>query len=454
MNYHAHIPAGVLFYSSAVFVSGSPLSVAGLIGSAFGGVLSDIDHPSGNSAVSSFGEKTLGKVGRVFGTIGKVFDGLILRPLTFVWGLFATKVFDPFYFMLWKLVGCKLGWSKRTPSEHRGGLTHSLFSILLFGLLFLPFGLVLGWWDFYVGLLLGILSHLFADSLCKSGIYYFWPWFPSIGFFDDTHKQGRGIRLLPVEHCVSTGKCPTKQAYKEIRDPKERKIMKKAYRKEKGWQWVFRISAIIMIILVLLGIGPGAGCITIAGNIIGTSPSYQQAATIERIHNIANESNDTNQTTQDNNTNNNNTNNNNNGINTTTKEAKGITTFTLGDLDANTLPKHVIKLPDESLYVEQKGPVTQETINDPIIQATQEEKTRILTAATAQRAKELPEDIQKLTETTGQTLGTLQTNAQNTTSGITGIFSNTNNTNGGIFDLKNIQLITPGFTNLQPQVIH
>lgn len=394
MNYHAHFPAGVAFAAGACLVSSAPLSIPMLLGGGFGGIMPDIDHPSGHSAVASLGEKTGQVASKVthghlhfLTIIGKVIDKLALQPLTHAWLWIAKNVLGRAYMSAYESFGRKLGWSGDDPSEHRGGLTHSLSFLILSSLLFYPFAHLLLHDDLvWIGIELGIISHLFADSMCKSGIKWFWPWIPKLGFHDETHEKGNGIRLIPVSWCMSTGKCPTRDAYLELgRGTPRYNDMRKAYYKEKGWQWGFKASAVLLIAFCVLGIGSGSGTVSWGDQSLATSDKgaiaentkqqQQQAVDEQVVSQLADDGAD--------------------GASsgaTSIGEHSGPTSLTYGDLDASKLPVGIVKMPDESLYVIGVGKVTSDTLNSPNLALTQDEKNTLLAAALAQRVAGIPSE--------------------------------------------------------------
>lgn len=436
MNYHAHIPAGVAFAAGACLITHSPLSIPMLIAGGVGGALPDIDHPSGNAAVSSLGSKagnlvqsaTKGRV-TIFKKIGSVCDIIFLKPAVHLWLLFAQYVLSPIYMQLYESFGCNIGWDNDDPSKHRGGLTHSIVFLIVTSLIIFPItnfllhdNLILA------GLALGILSHLFADSVCKSGIKWFWPWLPKFGFWDDTHEKGNGIRLLPVNWCMSTGKCQTRTEYLELgRGTKRYREMKKAYYKEKGWQWGFKTAMILLIFCCVTGILGGSGIVAWGQSQFATSPiGSSQIRTLEMhkdavktnvISSIADKKNYSNSTDKKNVQ----------SEKIKIGEHQGPTSLTYGDIDFAELPKGIIKLPDETLWVVGVGQVSSQTLESPSLMITKDEKNKLLIASTAQRLKDIPsgasEAINKATEgvknvanDTGNTMNNAKDAAKDATS--------------------------------------
>lgn len=450
MNYHAHIPAGIAFAATACLVTQQPLSVPMVIAGAIGGALPDIDHPSGNGAVSSLGKKAgqalnsaSGHHARFLVTIGAVFDALITKPLVHLWLAFAHGVLSPLYMTMYQSFGKSIGWSDDDPSEHRGGLTHSLMFIIGTSLVMLPISaFLLHDCLIWFGLELGILSHLFADSVCKSGIKWFWPWMPKIGFYDDTHEQGDGIRLLPVSWCMSTGKCPTKEDYLRLGyGTKRYKEMRSAYYKEKGWQWAFKTLAVTSCILCLTGVLGGGGVawgatqVTTQG--IATRQDTDTTMTVTQAGDAGTQASDgENAAKSDGNAATS------GGIEdakdddvTSSAEDAGPTSLTAGDIDAATLPKGIIKLPDESLWVVGVGRVTADALESPSLMLSKDEKARILAAATAQRLNDIPDGtataidaaksaVGNATNATGNAITNMTGTVTNATSGLSGAAGN------------------------------
>ena len=434
MNYHAHIPAGIAFAATACLVAHQPLSVPMVIAGAIGGALPDIDHPSGNGAVSSLGKKAgqaldnaSGHHARFLVSVGMVFDALVTKPLVRLWLAFAHGVLSPLYMRMYHAFGRDIRWSGDDPSDHRGGLTHSLMFVVGTSLVMCPISvLLLHDCLVWAGLELGILSHLFADSVCKSGIRWFWPWTPRIGFYDDTHEQGNGIRLLPVSWCMSTGKCPTKEDYQSLGfGTKRYKEMRSAYFKEKGWQWAFKALAVTSCTLCVAGVLGGGGVAWGATSITSQGiTSGQDSVTATQADDaqgsVQDASNDASQGRQD-------------GTSadtvqdddvTSTAEDAGPTSLTAGDLDASTLPKGIVKLPDESLWVIGVGRVTADTLESPSLMLSKDEKARLLAAATAQRANDIPDGAATAIDAAKSATGDVANAATNAVSDATNAASN------------------------------
>lgn len=449
LNYHAHIPAGIAFAATACLVTQQPLSIPMVIAGAIGGALPDIDHPSGNGAVSSLGKKAgqvlnsaSGHHARFLVTIGAVFDAIITKPIVHLWLAFARGVLSPLYMTMYQSFGKAIGWSGDDPSEHRGGLTHSLMFIIGTSLIMLPISaFLLHDCLVWIGLELGILSHLFADSVCKSGIKWFWPWTPKMGFYDGTHEQGNGIRLLPVSWCMSTGKCPTKEDYLCLGyGTKRYKEMRSAYYKEKGWQWAFKALAVTSCFLCLTGVlgsgGVAWGATQVTTQGIATRKDTGTIEVAQAGDAGTQASDDVNATKPD-------------GADATSDDVEdaqdddvtssvedaGPTSLTAGDIDAATLPKGIIKLPDESLWVVGVGRVTADTLESPSLMLSKDEKARILAAATAQRLNDIPDGaataidaaksvVGNATNATGNAISNVTNTVTNATGGLSGTAGN------------------------------
>lgn len=425
MNYHAHIPAGVAFAAGACLVTHIPLSIPMLIAGGVGGALPDIDHPSGNGAVSSLGSKAGGLIqsatgGRVtiFKKVGMVGDMFILKPLVHLWLLFAQHVLSPLYMKIYEAFGSGIGWSEDDPAEHRGGLTHSIVFMLFTTILMFPItnflmhdNLVLA------GLELGILSHLFADSVCKSGIKWFWPWLPKIGHWDDTHEKGNGIRLIPVSWCMSTGKCPTRNDYLELgRGTKRYNEMRKAYYKEKGWQWGFKTAMVILIVLCVTGLCGGAGSIAWGASQFATSPAGEAHVKTSQMREQAVKTDVVSEIADGDASNSDSSSNTTTSASTKVGEHQGPTSLTYGDIDASELPNGIVKMPDETLWVVGVGRVSSETLESPTLMLTQDEKNKLLAASTAQRLKDIPSGASKAINSATNTAQNVANDASNTVS--------------------------------------
>lgn len=414
MQYKAHIPAGIAFASLAMLVSGSPLDLLMLVGGAIGGALPDIDVEGSDgqgSAIQSLGSKTnmamrktvvLSPVAKVLSPVTTVLDKIVLTPICKLWRLIATKALGPAYRSIARSgLGRALRLDRDDPSAHRGGLTHSFFSMILFSLPILPLCLLAGIPQLWAGIMWGMLSHLVCDAFCKSGVKFFWPWVPDIGFRNEDGVGGRdGIKLLPARCLMKTGKCTNKAELERRRGSRDYPMLRKYYRLEKGWQRVFLVLAIVLPVLVLTGIGPASGTVAFAGKVhdvagkktaierqgaADPSMPVEDQANAESAQVAKAEAADPNVTTASEAARTD------GGRNQRVDEHKGPGSLTYGDIDANTLPVGIVKMPDESLWVAGVGPVTAETLGN--LPLTDEEKARLLAAAKWERRQDLPSSV-------------------------------------------------------------
>ena len=81
------------------------------------------------------------------------------------------------------------------------------------------------------------------------------------------------------------------------------------------------------------------------------------------------------------------------------------TSLTYGDLSVAELPKGIVKLPDESLWIVNVGPVNEANLNDPRCSYTDDEKARLLQAANAQRIAELRGTAADALKSAGDSVG-------------------------------------------------
>lgn len=359
-------------------------------------------------------------------------------------------------------LGKRLGWDPGDPWTHRGGLTHSLSFMLTSSVVFLPLSWLLGTWWLWAGVMLGILSHLLTDAMCVSGTKFFWPWRPKVGFAEERPgpdgqpqkgARGRDIRILPYRFCVHTGyasKSTTVLEQDARGDSAKYDRSLKWRRREKMWRYILAFLAVALTVLSIAGFGLAKGGVTLgfaetplrpdlaqnteadddavlydagpdgipgtpddvpvdAGSVDGGSGSGggggdggSAAAGGEAVHEAgedtetiadpalsvsvagANPVEDV-QAQQTNG-------------GTTIPEHAGPTSLTLGDLGLDELPAGIAKMPDESLWVIGVGPVTKENLDNPKWVFTDEEKARLLAAAGAQRANQLPDIVGDLAQ--------------------------------------------------------
>lgn len=137
---------------------------------ALGALFPDIDHP--NSKASNANPIT---------KVISIFSIIFIYIFNFVFNAFSSLInmVSP-----WKV--------KQLTSVHRSPITHSLMTVVLFGAFtfFFTFAVPLWWW---LGLVLGVLSHVLIDSINPSGTPLLWPL-----------NQGR-TRFLPEMIAPTTG---------------------------------------------------------------------------------------------------------------------------------------------------------------------------------------------------------------------------------------------------------
>ena len=456
MQYKAHIPAGITFASLAMLASGSPFDILMLVGGAIGGALPDIDVEGSEgqgSAIQSLGTKTnmamrktvvLSPVAKVLSPVTTVLDKVILTPICKLWRLIATKALGPAYKTVSRSgFGRALRFDRDDPSAHRGGLTHSFFSMILFSLPILPLCLFAGIPQLWAGIMWGMLSHLVCDAFCKSGVKFFWPWVPDIGFKNEDGVGGRdGIKLLPARCLMKTGKCTNKAELERHRGSRDYPMMRKYYRLEKGWQRVFLVLAIVTPILVLVGVGPASGTVAFAGkvyDVAGKKAATERQGAVDATAPVEDKANAMQAGAEDPNvTTSSEAARTDGGRNQRVDEHKGPGSLTYGDIDANTLPFGIVKMPDESLWVSGVGPVTAETIGN--LPLTDAEKARLLAAAKWERRKDLPSSVATAVNGVTQSANNVVNDAKNTAekttkdflSGILGSGSSTTGHDNGL----------------------
>lgn len=483
INYKAHIPAGITFAGLFSLIMGWVAVIPVLIGGAVGGALPDIDTEGAaiekmGSKSASAAHKTIGKMGsggkmiaRMMAAVGSAVDLIFLAPLGRLWRFLSENIFGRVYLAVYrfgsfgadnKSLGEVLHWNGDSkPWAHRGGITHS-FSFMLTSCVFtVPIAFIFQSPEFLLGCELGIVSHLFADSLCKSGVKFFFPFQPKIGF-DNENGAGRGrdIRLLPKGMQVSTGKDRLTNAELDNYPDQEKAAKDRRLRfREKMWQWIFKVSALICVVLLVVGFAGRAGGVAFSAPIFGgelvasielpnmPSNDSQQPSTgedkaspatntsendvpdgnegeKESDDNIVSASNEVPETgnvsgtqvdiasaggTLA-------------GVNPykfdsssslTKPEIKGPTSLTRGDLSIKSLPKGIMKMPDETLWVIGVGPVSVANLDNPRWMFTKEEKEMLLRAASAQRFEDIPNSISSIFKDPAGTVDAIAGTAEN-----------------------------------------
>lgn len=454
MDYKSHVPAGVLLTGVAALIAGAPAVVPFLLGGAFGGALPDIDIEG--SAVQSLGSKAArgsgkimrkvgGRAGRtasnITSVLGLAIDSIFLRPICRAWRIFAEKVLGRIYEKIYAIgaksgaipLGKKLHWDSSPAWAHRGGLTHSFIFLLNSCLITVPLSFLLGGFPFWLGCEIGIISHLVADSMCRSGVKFFWPFIIPIGFPNrDGEKKGDGMRILPFSLQVKTGAAQkTRQEINAISDETEAQEARRLKRREIAWRWFFRLSALGVLVALFMGVaGPGgiawsfdedtfdplssirntqisvpgatepgqstegqpqegqqsvegrqpvegqpqeAQPVSVEGQPAEAAPVEEQPVNPEQPVEGAQ------------------------AAIASVPEHAGPRSLTYGDVPLTSLPKGIIKLPDESLWIVGVGPVTPENLENPRWVFTDAEKQMLLRTASAQRLDEIPDAIDELT---------------------------------------------------------
>lgn len=485
MNYKAHIPAGVMFAGLFSLIMGWVAVIPVLIGGAVGGALPDIDTEG--AAIEKMGaksataaQKTIGKMGnfgkmvaRMMEAVGSAIDLIFLAPLGKLWRFLSKNVFGRIYLAIYhigsfgpdnKCLGEVLHWNGDSkPWTHRGGITHSFTFMVTSCVFTVPIAFIFQSPEFLLGAELGIVSHLVADSFCKSGVKFFFPFQPKIGF-DNENGAGRGrdIRLLPKGMQVSTGKDRITNSELDNYTDQDKAMKDRKLRfREKMWQWIFKLGALVCLILLVVGFAGRAGGIAFSAPIFGGEPAIAwqidtgsvqlggdgnsgqnggaagqdgsnvnaaskegaafQASGNENIDddNTPAANNEGEENSADNDTDNDgngNANGNESGAqfdvatagSTATgvnpyiietkqnrkPEVKGPTSLTKGDISIRQLPKGIMKMPDESLWIIGVGPVSRENLdNNDRWRFTDEEKETLLRAASAQRFADIPNSV-------------------------------------------------------------
>lgn len=447
MQYKAHIPAGIALAATVTLVTGQPLDFLMLVGGAVGGALPDIDvsgDDNQGSAVQHLGSKAgsamsktvvLSPIAKLTRPIGAVLDVVVLGPACRIWRFLATRLLGPAYMAVAKSgIGRALRLDRDNPASHRGGLTHSLLSLLVFSLPLYPLCMLLHVPQLWVGTMVGMISHLICDAFCKSGVKFLWPWVPDIGFRNEDGVGGReGIKLLPARALMKTGKCATRGELRSHAGRPDFSEYRKYYLLEVGWQRLFQALAFAIPIMIVAGVGPASGKVAFAGTtydiahkdaamitkslslsvlpVNDSDPSVKSAKDVAKVAD---------------------------GRGARVDEHKGPTSLTYGDIDATTLPAGIVKMPDESLWIPAIGrPVNSETINDPSLMLTDEEKGRILAAANWQRigngeiADGVSETVSNLTQNAKET-------ATETFNGVVGAVTDSTSSQDGTQDQDNV----------------
>ena len=488
-------------------IAGWPVVVPVLIGGAFGGALPDIDIEG--SAIENMGDKTAGAVDQAVGkrgsvgkriskalsAIGKAVDMIFLAPIGKLWRFLSKNLFGKVYLKLYHLgkfgsegksLGEVLKWNgEGKPWAHRGGITHSFSFMFTSCIITAPVAFVFQSPEFLIGCEAGIVSHLVADSFCKSGVKFFYPFQPKIGFDNESGAgRGRDIRLLPKGMQVSTGKDRITNTELENYPDQEKAMRDRKLRfREKMWQWIFKVLALLAIIALFVGLaGPGGVAMSAMGKDFSGQASPIAAALSDQGETQSGQDDgqggqvaqDASDTTNGNaeagtsmsvttetvvpegssstlvDTSQEGSSSNPNGIDiaragsdlsgvdaisvqgtsaNSKPEIKGPTSFTMGDIDVKDLPRGVVKMPDESLWIVGVGPVTRENLDNPLWQFTDDEKIKLIAAASAQRLNDIPTSVSNIFTDTSQVITDATGEAKDA---ITGAADETQESVGGI----------------------
>lgn len=368
MKYASHIPAGVAFAATLNIIIGAGLSVPMLVGGMLGGVIPDMDIQG--SAAESTTNKSFKAVKKVIpgsrnnsitkglNIITKIIDGIILKPFAMIHRFIAKRFIDPLYYMIADNVDAyeKWGWSKDKPSAHRG-FTHTLLFIFIFCLPIAIINFVLtGTLFFTLGMLAGLISHLWCDSMCRSGIRWFWPFIPKIGYPDIRgQKIGDGIRFLPPSKQVSTGAVQSLKEIEHLKGSREYDEKLTLFKRERRWQHGI-MAYMIIACIILLGVTGAKMSNPDTANATDNSPGIIFAPEKqENKKDITNEKDDINNNSIDNDI---------MGLpsSTTTGVSK---TLGLYDVDTRTLPSVLVKLPNGRIVFADGSEITEANLQDP-----------------------------------------------------------------------------------------
>lgn len=202
-------------------------------------------------------------------------------------------------------------------------------------------------------------------------------------------------------------------------------MKRKYYWLETGWRILFKALAILFIALTVAGIGIGSGAVAWNSHVLpitgkaqklaasnDASADGQQGGTQQAADDTEQQASAADDTTSDDANANvtvgkqsKATEKKSKDGTTTVAESKGPTSLTYGDLSVAELPKGIVKLPDESLWIVNVGPVNEANLNDPRCSYTDDEKARLLQAANAQRIAELRGTAADALKSAGDSVG-------------------------------------------------
>ena len=163
-----HMLVGATAATSFLYFTTGTLEPVVIIAGALGGLLPDVDHP--NSTISRKNALL---------SVASYLYRLLLKAFAF---------FINIPFKMLKNNGVKIG---ELSAGHRGPLTHGLLGVLLFAVVLFPVFLFNS--SIYIGLLIGILSHILIDMLNPQGAPLLYPIYP------------KHMRFLPKFLAPTTG---------------------------------------------------------------------------------------------------------------------------------------------------------------------------------------------------------------------------------------------------------
>lgn len=134
-----------------------------ILGTSIGSLMPDIDHPKSKINQKLLRQKNKGNKILFYSLIGMI--------LLYIYTLKKDDVF-----LLSGVISILVGVSK-----HRG-FTHSILGIFLFMKLGENLVTKFGYYDIYMGFIIGYIGHLFSDFLTKGGIEIFYPFSENFSF--------------------------------------------------------------------------------------------------------------------------------------------------------------------------------------------------------------------------------------------------------------------------------
>ncbi|MBS4534309.1 metal-dependent hydrolase [Clostridium sp. D2Q-14] len=134
-----------------------------ILGTSIGSLMPDIDHPK-----SKINQKLLTQKNKAYKILFYSLVGIILL---YIYTLKNNEIY-----LLSGLISILIG-----VSRHRG-FTHSILGIFLFMKLGNELINRFGYYDIYLGFLVGYICHLFSDFFTKGGIEVFYPFSENFSF--------------------------------------------------------------------------------------------------------------------------------------------------------------------------------------------------------------------------------------------------------------------------------